>query len=120
MLKLAHEGKAIDKVTLLADNYEYIQQLGGPGFITEIETKGNIENFDSYEREFIDRYKKSESENIAKQWLSKKEKEPNEVISQLQSLDELGITEERDKNDVLKEFYNLPFIENATEAGIPS
>jgi len=34
MLTLASEGKKVDRVTLMEKNYEYISQLGGPGFIT--------------------------------------------------------------------------------------
>src|SRR5690625_960440 len=45
MLKLTHEGKAVDRVSLLSDNYDYISQMGGPAFITELENEGKVENF---------------------------------------------------------------------------
>src|SRR5699024_1199526 len=64
MKKLSFENKSIDKVTLLSDNYEYVQQMGGVDFITDIETVGDIDNFESYEREFIDKYKERESSAI--------------------------------------------------------
>lgn len=120
MQQLAMEGKAIDKVTLLTMNYQYIQQLGGTSFITEIEASGNIDHFETYERQFIEQYKKRESKNLIKNWLSQKEGDTNELISNLQSLEEIGITDDVSKNDILKEMHNLPYIENPIESGIPS
>lgn len=120
MQQLAMEGKAIDKVTLLTMNYQYIQQLGGTSFITEIEASGNIDHFETYERQFIEQYKKRESKNLIKNWLSQKEGDTNELISNLQSLEEIGITDDVSKNDILKEMHNLPYIENPIESGVPS
>src|SRR5699024_10299410 len=68
MKKLSFENESIDKVTLLSDNYEYVQQMGGVDFITDMETVGDIDNFESYEREFIYKYKERESSAITKQW----------------------------------------------------
>src|SRR5690625_3284029 len=120
MQKLAFENKAVDKVTLLSDNYQYITQMGGPDFITDIETVGNVENFETYEREFIDKFKQRESENVAKSWLSKTNKDAQDLITDLQKLDEYGFSDEKDKNDVLKEMQELPFLENVEDVGVPS
>lgn len=119
MKKLSMENKAIDRVTLLADNYKYMEQLGGPNFITEIEMTGNVDNFDTYERKFIEDYKQRESENYAKKWLSQKDKNANELIDDLQKLSELEIAEEIDKNDILKRLHDLPYMEQE-ESGILS
>lgn len=120
MLQLSMENKAIDKVTLLTMNYQYIQQLGGPSFITEIETLGNTDHFESYERQFIERFKERESESITKNWLSQKTRDTNELISNLQYLEEIGIADDLDKNDILNEMRDLPFIDDPVESGIPS
>lgn len=119
MIKLSNENKVIDQVTLLSDNYEYIQQLGGPDFITKLESTGDVEHFESYEREFIDQFKQRESERIAKEWLSKKQKDNQQLISELQQLDDVGFSDEPDKNETLKEMINEPYQE-AKDAGIPS
>lgn len=119
MKKLAAENKSIDKVTLLSDNYADIQNLGGANFITNIETSGNTDNFYSYERTFIDFFKKRESENITKNWLSDEERETENLISDLQKLDDHGYTDEKSKDAVLESMHDLPFIE-AEEAGVPS
>ena len=58
MLTLSSQNKAIDRVTLLSENYDYIQRLGGPAFITELQTNGDAEHFESYEKQFIEEYKK--------------------------------------------------------------
>lgn len=119
MKQLASENKNIDKVTLLSNNYSSIQELGGANFITNIETSGNTENFESYEREFIDTFKKRESENITKDWLSDENRQTENLISNLQKLDDYGHSDEKDKNAVLESMHDLPFIESE-ESGIPS
>lgn len=120
MLMLAHENKAIDKVSLMSMNYEYIQRLGGPSFITDIEATGNIDNFETYERQFIEQYKRRESESVTKNWLSKKDKEINDLVTDLQQLEEFGVIDEVDKNELLESMYGLPYDENAKELGVKS
>ncbi len=120
MQKLSFENKAIDKVTLMSDNYEYISQLGGPSFITDIETVGNVENFETYEREFIDKYLKNESESIAKNWLSKQEKDTQTLINDLQNLDDLSFSDEQNKNEILKSMFDLPYSDNVSDIGVRS
>lgn len=120
MLTLFYEGKKIDQVTLMASNYEYIQQMGGPEFITKLQTTGDVEHFESYEREFINQYKTRESERIISDWLSSKNKDNQDLVNELQKLDELGIIDESNKNETLKKMHDLPFVENATDSGIPS
>ena len=75
MVKLSNENKDVDRVTLLADNYDHIQKLGGPSFILELETTGEFDHFESYEQKLIDDYKQRESERITKDWLSKENKD---------------------------------------------
>lgn len=118
MQKLASEGKAIDKVTLIADNYEYIQQLGGPAFITEIELSGKTENFETYEKQLLEDYKKRQSKLVARQYATT-EREINEFIEELQELNEIGIKEEQSTQDLLKEMFNQPY-EDSADVGIPS
>src|SRR5690625_2642001 len=60
MQKLAYENKAIDRVSLLAENYEYLSQFG-TNFIAEIEASGKVENFTTYEKQLIEKYKKRQS-----------------------------------------------------------
>lgn len=119
MQKLSMEDKAIDKVTLLTDNYEYLQQLGGIDFITSLETQGTLENFETYEKSMIELYKQRESESTVKQWLSGKDKNAHELIDGLQKLSELDVVEEVDKNDVLNAMYDLPYQE-APDNGVMS
>lgn len=119
MLKLESENKTIDQVTLLSDNYDYIQQAGGPDFIMKLETSGDVEHFESYERQFIDQFKQRESERIAKGWISQNKKDSQDLITELQKLDDLGFADEPDKNETLKVMMNEPYQEK-TETGILS
>lgn len=120
MLTLSSEGKAVDRVTLISNNYEYIQQMGGPNFITELETKGDIDHFESYERQFVEKHKKYESERVVNEWLSKKEKENEDLITNLQQLEDAVLDDDVDIKEVLKVMHDLPFLENVEDAGIPS
>src|SRR5699024_11535111 len=71
-------------------------------------------------REFIDQLKEEQVEKTVNHWLSSKEKDTDKLITQLQKLDELGISEEKSKDDVLKDMFGLPYLENASDSGIPS
>src|SRR5690625_1450067 len=93
MKGLINEGKAVDRVTLLSDNYKYLQSLGGPNYIMQLETNGQTENFETYERELIEQFKQRESERIATNWLSQKKKDNQQLISDLQQLDDVGFTD---------------------------
>lgn len=118
MLKLGHEGKAVDKVSLLSENYDYIAQMGGPAFITEIENEGKVENFETYERQLIEQYKERQSRVLAKRY-SAGQDDMGDFLEKLEELNELGIKEEKSTHEVLEELYNLPYIEQ-TEVGIKS
>src|SRR5699024_8162727 len=110
MIKLAHEEKAIDRVTLLADNYDYISQLGGPGFITEIESQGKVSHFETYEKKLIEQYKNRHSKELARNF-SESDKEIAELMDELEVLNELGIKEEVNVMQLLDEMYELPYQE---------
>lgn len=117
MKKLASENKAVDRVSLLAENYEYLSRFG-TNFIAEIEVSGKIEHFETYERQLIEQYKKRQSVNIVNEFLYKKDNIEN-LIEQLQELDEIGMNEERSTKELLQEMYNLPF-EESEKKGISS
>lgn len=119
MLKLSAEGKAMDRVSLLAENYEYLSHFGGTDFIAELETNGKVENFRTYERQLIEEYKKKNIENIVVNFLNSKEKDSEHLIEQLRKNDEIGIQEEKSAHDVLLELHDLPYIEK-NEVGITS
>lgn len=120
MLMLSSQNKAIDQVTLLAENYDYIAQMGGPSFITELSTNGVVDNFETYERQFIEQFKQKESERIAKEWLSQKDKNNDDLITSLQKLDDTGLDDDVDKNDILKKMAELPYLEDVADSGVPS
>lgn len=111
MQKLASEDKAVDQVTLLASNYEYIQSLGGPSYILQLETTGESDNFETYERQLIEAFKLRESERIATNWLSQKKKDNHQLIGDLQQLDDIGFTDEADKNTALMEMMKEPYLD---------
>lgn len=107
MQKLAYENKAIDRVSLLAENYEYLSQFG-TNFIAEIEASGKVENFTTYEKQLIEKYKKRQSKILVNNFLHQKT-ETSELIKQLQELDEIGLTEEQDTKQLLDDMYELPY-----------
>lgn len=120
MKQLSSENKAIDQVTLMSMNYDLLMEMGGPEFITGIETTGDTEHFESYERQFIDNFKQRESEKMAKDWLSKNKKDNQDLINNLQKLDEIGYTDDSDKNETLMRMALEPDLEGVEQAGVPS
>src|SRR5699024_8313616 len=106
--------QVVDKVTLIAECYDLIAQYG-MDFIAELDVTGDVNNFEDYENKMIEQYKARRSHEIAKEYLSSTN-DMQQLIDKLQSLSELNIVDEMDKNDVLKELANLPYMEN--DAGI--
>lgn len=118
MKKLSKEDMAIDKVTLMNENYDQLNELGGASFIDNIEQNGDIENFDSYERKITDDFKDRASETIVKEWLSKEERDTHFLLDRLQKMDEFGIEDEVDKNDLLLGLHDEAFVEGTDNIGI--
>src|SRR5699024_8309582 len=110
MLKLAYEDKAVDKVKLLSENYEYISQLGGPSFITGLESLGKVENFETYQRKLVDNYRQRQSKTLAKDYTNG-EQDISDLMHELEELNRFGIKEEQDFDDLLDEMYELPYVE---------
>lgn len=119
MLILSAEGKAIDQVTLLSENYEYLESLGGIDFITDLKSKGDINHFETYEKQLLDEFKSRESKNIVTDWLSLEDKNNDDLISRLQKLEDSSIGDVPDVKDTIREISNLPNIDGV-DAGIPS
>lgn len=111
MLKLAAEGKAIDRVSLLAENYEYLSHFGGTDFIADLESNGRVENFRTYEQQLIEDYKKRRIEEIVVNFLNSKERDLTKFMEELRETDEIGIREEKSAHEILMEMHDLPFIE---------
>lgn len=120
MLVLASRGDAIDQVTLMAENYDYIQDLGGVNFITELKSIGDVNNFETYERRFIEQYKERESKNIVANWMSNKDANTNDLITKLQEIEDAGIVEEESIKNVIAKMKELPFSNTPTNRGVPS
>ena len=114
MQSMALNEQVVDKVTLIAECYDLIAQYG-MDFIAELDVTGDVNNFEDYENKMIEQYKARRSHEIAKEYLSSTN-DMQQLIDKLQSLSELNIVDEMDKNDVLKELANLPYMEN--DAGI--
>ena len=117
MLKLAAEGKAIDRVSLLAENYEYLSHFGGTDFIADLESNGRVENFRTYEQQLVEEYKKRRIEEIVVNFLNSKERDLTKFMEELRETDEIGIREEKSAHEILMEMHDLPFIEKS-ESGV--
>lgn len=121
MLKMAKQGKAIDHVTLMAKNSNLIMDLGGPAYILELQKKGNPNHYDTYESELLNQYKEIETEKAVHDWLSSEERDRQQLIDRIESIQDEGMIEEVDKVDVLAELHeevNRPKSDIVT--GIPS
>lgn len=98
-VKLAEEGKAIDQVSLLDRLFDKLPDEE----ITEManfELKAKLENFDTYEKEVIDKYKKRESKRIVAKHLSNEELDRSALIKELNDLEKESKMEEGDLKHV--------------------
>lgn len=120
MLQMMNEGKAIDRVSLMTEKYDVISKLGGPNYIMSMETTGYTENFETYEKTLISNYKEEETKRIVKDWLASGE-DNQTLISDIQKVDEEGITDESDVLPLLVEMHEEPYGEITKDmTGIPS
>lgn len=121
MQKMANEGKAVDRITLLTKCYDKLSEIGGPDYITGIETEGNLENFESYELDLIGIYKDREAERISKNFISNKDRDIQELIREMQKLDDEGVADESNTFSILGDMLNEPYEpESKNMTGIPS
>lgn len=120
MQKLSRENTAVDKVTLLTENYDKLNDLGGASFIDNIEQEGDVDNFESYQKKLTESFKKRASQKIVKEWLSKEEKDTNILLDRLQKMDEYGVEEDTDKNSTLMQLHDEAYQEDKGLVGISS
>lgn len=121
MMKLTLEDKAVDKVSMISTAYNFLADIGGPSVITDIESKGVPENFETYERELFTQYKERRTKEVINEWLSSDDKNRNRLIDSIEKINEEGETEEVDIKSLLIELHdevNNPASELIT--GVPS
>ncbi|WP_038243536.1 replicative DNA helicase [Virgibacillus salexigens] len=121
MAKLSEQNKAIDHVSLMTEQPELIADLGGPEYILDIETKGNPEHYDTYERDLITVYKQNTTDQIVKDWLSKEERGSRELLDEVEKINDEGETKEVDINGLLADMIdevNKP--KSSLITGVPS
>lgn len=121
MNKLSMEDKAVDHVSMLATAYDSIASLGGPSIITDIETKGLPEHFETYERDLITKYKDRKTKQVVNEWLASDKKDRSKLIDSIEKINDEGVTDEVDIISLLTELHeevNNPV--SSTVTGIPS
>lgn len=121
MLKISNEGKAVDHISLVAESYDFIMELGGPAYVMQLETSGNTDHFETYERNLLDKYKEKTTEKIVKKWLSSEKRDRRLLVDEIERINEEGETEDVDVMSILAELHNevnLPKSDIIT--GIPS
>jgi len=121
MIHLSEQNKAIDHVSLMTDQPDLIGDLGGPEYILDIETKGNPENYDTYERDQLNQYKQKTTDSIIKDWLAKGTNDTRQLLDQIEKINDEGETEEIDTINLLAELHDEVNREKADiVTGIPS
>lgn len=114
MLTLATEGKGIDRITLMAENYDYVSQLGAD-FLLNLETSGSVNQFETYQKQIIERYKKREAKRLASKYLNEG-KDPADLVRDLQEVEEIGTEEETSASEVLESLSDLPYTDFVDES----
>lgn len=121
MKKLKQDGKQVDHISLMSELYEMLTDLGGPDYIMSIQTKGDPNNFETYETTMIEHYQDRETKKLLQQYLSNDESDRQTLMSKMQELEEETVTDETDVMDLLAEMLDEPYQEeNQDLTGIPS
>lgn len=115
-VELANEGKAIDEVSLLDGLFGKVSD----DVINEIATfefKAKLENFDTYEKQIIDKYKKRESKRIVQKHLADDELDRAALIKELNNLEKESKMEDGGVADVYLKMAKKAYEETVDSLG---
>ncbi|MEN2765742.1 replicative DNA helicase [Ornithinibacillus xuwenensis] len=121
MVEMAQQGKAIDHVTLMAENQSLILNLGGPAYVLDLQSKGNSNHFETYEQTLLEQYRNAETEKAITEWLASKEKDTRQLLDKIETIQDAGTINESDRITLLAELIdevNNP--KSSYITGIPS
>jgi replicative DNA helicase len=121
MLKMSSQGKAIDHVTLMTENSNLIINLGGPAYILGLQDKGNPNNYETYELTLLEQYRQTETERALNEWLASGERDTQQLLDHIETIQDTGTVEESDRITLLAELLdevNRP--KSSPITGIPS
>lgn len=116
MQKLNQEDKSIDIHMLLERLYDKTDYEDFSQVIMDLDTKGNIHHFDTYERELVDRY----IERRTKQTLSKHIDNLNTdtLIEELESIQDNRQTQSGDMTSLYMRLHEEPYKPETVQRGI--
>jgi replicative DNA helicase len=121
MVEMSSQGKAVDHVTLMTENPNLIVDLGGPAYVLDLQSKGNSNNYETYETTLLEQYRSNETERALNEWLSSKERDTQQLLDRIETIQDAGTVEESDRItllvDLLEEL-NRP--QSSHINGIPS
>jgi replicative DNA helicase len=121
MQKLSNQNKVIDKVTLISESYEMIEQLGGIDYINGIRTKGDPKHFEDYERQLLEAYKKRSAAEAAEEYLASDEKDTDSLVRKLEVIEEQGVVDEESMQDIWADMLDEPYREEVKDlTGVPT
>lgn len=118
MKKLSNEGKAIDDATLLERTYHKLDDHHDIDFFVNIQGKGNVNNFDTYEREMIDKHIRLSTKDTLQKHLSDDELDVEKLMTELENIQADREDETGDVHDLYLKLHDEPFNEDTTEEGI--
>ena len=94
-VNLASENKAIDQVSLLDRLFDKLPE-SEIDHMAHFEFKAKLENFDTYEKQIIDKYKVAESKRIVQKHLAADELDRSALIKELNELEKESKMEDGD------------------------
>jgi replicative DNA helicase len=107
MRKVAQEGKKVDFVTVVTELGDLINKVGNVSYVTRLaESVPSIESFPTYQTAILEAFRLRRAKEIATSLaLSTTEEKITYVYKELSALMEIGIPQQRSKNDLLLEIY---------------
>jgi replicative DNA helicase len=107
MRKVAQGGKKVDFVTVVTELGDSIKEVGNVSYVTRLaESVPSIESFHTYQTAILEAFRLRRAKEIATSLaLSTTEEKIAHVYKELSALLEIGIPQQRSKNDLLLEIY---------------
>ena len=118
MKKLSQEGKSIDIYMLLERLYDKLEDYSDTDTIANLESKGNIHHFESYEKELIDQYTKRQTKEILTKHINDKDIDSEQLIEELENLKSNQPSESGDLFDLYMRLHEEPHRPETIKRGI--
>lgn len=118
MKKLSQEDKSIDIYMLLERLYDKLDDYSDTDTIANLESKGNVHHFESYERELMDKYTKQRTKETLTKHIQSEDIDADTLIEELENIKSHQQSESGNLFDLYMRLHEEPHRPETIKKGI--